>query len=442
MPKRLIHITLSTFLVLIVQWNCSAQTSGVYLFNQNFEEKEGELPPLKVHGTEGRFVQDSLPELGSDQTWVYEFEKNSGLSFDNGAAHNLISKSYSIELYFKFSRLDSWKRVIDFKNRKTDSGAYIYNGKVNFYKLKVSEQAPIRPDEYTHYIITRDSSTSMVWIYADGLPLLSFEDYADLAIPDNDQLLNFFIDDLIVQNEASSGAVAMIKFFDRSLPPAEAEDNFVALGETVFGKENYHPKLHFKARVLDKKTKKPVMATVSLHSFDEVIWSDSVHSDGTIQYVIPKPENFKVEVKAKGYLFYQEDFSISKRDNELHQKFFLTPIAIGEAILLSSIQFQQGKFDLLPESFDELDRLAEMMDENPSMKIEIHGHTDNTGSEKLNEELSKHRVSSVVDYLKEHGIKKKRLIGIGHGGAQPIADNSRENTRKLNRRVEFIVTEF
>ena len=77
----------------------------------------------------------------------------------------------------------------------------------------------------------------------------------------------------------------------------------------------------------------------------------------------------------------------------------------------------------------------------PDMKIEIHGHTDNTGSAELNVKLSQQRAETVKNYLIQKGIAVDRVGSKGFGGAKPIADNSHEATRKLNRRVEFVIVE-
>ena len=80
-----------------------------------------------------------------------------------------------------------------------------------------------------------------------------------------------------------------------------------------------------------------------------------------------------------------------------------------------------------------------MMLQNPDIEIELAGHTDNRGSQKLNLELSEQRVQVVKKYLAEKGVKEKRVNGQGYGGAKPIASNASEETRKLNRRVEFTI---
>ena len=92
-----------------------------------------------------------------------------------------------------------------------------------------------------------------------------------------------------------------------------------------------------------------------------------------------------------------------------------------------------------PESFPELDRTVEFLKNNPTMEIEIAGHTDNIGSEKTNQILSQKRAQSVADYIILHGIDAARLKVIGYGESRPIAFNTDEEGRAKNRRVEFKV---
>ena len=87
-----------------------------------------------------------------------------------------------------------------------------------------------------------------------------------------------------------------------------------------------------------------------------------------------------------------------------------------------------------------MNKVVEIMMDNPKMEIELAGHTDNQGDSQKNLKLSKDRVEMVKQYLVEKGVSAKRINGVGYGGSKPIASNANEETRKLNRRVEFIIT--
>ena len=96
---------------------------------------------------------------------------------------------------------------------------------------------------------------------------------------------------------------------------------------------------------------------------------------------------------------------------------------------------------MLTSSYDQLDILIEVMKENDNLNIQLKGHTDGKGNPRSNLQLSQERVDSVTEYLRKGGINKKRISGIGYGGKYPIASNETEETRRLNRRVEFEIVE-
>ena len=124
---------------------------------------------------------------------------------------------------------------------------------------------------------------------------------------------------------------------------------------------------------------------------------------------------------------------------EIEKDLYLVPIEVGSVIKLNNIFFERSKATLLEESFPELKRLLEFMIENPSVEIELGGHTDNQGIAKLNFELSKDRVEMVKEYLVQKGISQKRIETKAYGGTKPVASNLTEETRALNRRVEITI---
>jgi len=187
-----------------------------------------------ILGEQGEFRIDTLDKINETSKMVYQFGVNSGFQFDNTEADGFLGHSYTIELYMKFDELDSWKRVVDWKNRKSDYGAYIYYGRLNFYPYQYSDEVPVAPGEYTYYVITRDSASQELLIYTDAEVKISFiDDYGD-ALLDQDQVLNFFHDDLVVPNEASSGAVAMLKIYSYTMDSTSIQNNYNEIGSQVF----------------------------------------------------------------------------------------------------------------------------------------------------------------------------------------------------------------
>ncbi len=111
----------------------------------------------------------------------------------------------------------------------------------------------------------------------------------------------------------------------------------------------------------------------------------------------------------------------------------------GKIIQLRNIFFDTDKAELLPMSFVELNKLLNLMQENPNMVIEIRGHTDSQGEDNYNIYLSRKRAKAVVEFLNENGISNARTRYKGYGNSQPIATNQSEEGRQLNRRVEFLI---
>jgi outer membrane protein OmpA-like peptidoglycan-associated protein len=114
-------------------------------------------------------------------------------------------------------------------------------------------------------------------------------------------------------------------------------------------------------------------------------------------------------------------------------------IEIGKKIVLQKLLFVQSKAELVPGAELEMDKLKRLLVSNPNLKVELHGHTDNVGDPGKNQKLSEDRVEMVKNYLISNGIKQRRISGKGYGGSQPVADNSNPESRKLNRRVEFVL---
>ncbi len=215
----------AAFLFLFISSNALAQRVCVYDFNKGLQELTGACPPLRALGREGFFTDEFLPEIDVKRA-VYIFEKNSGVQFDNSTGRMLDKGNYTIEMYFKFDSLQNWKRVIDFKNGNTDNGCYILNGKLNFYNYAVGDKAPVRKGEYVHYVFARDAQSSGIKMYVDGKSKIEFPDKYNEALLNDDNVLNFFQDDQRVPREASPGAVALIKIYDRVLDPKLIKENF------------------------------------------------------------------------------------------------------------------------------------------------------------------------------------------------------------------------
>lgn len=198
----------------------------------------------------------------------------------------------------------------------------------------------------------------------------------------------------------------------------------------------------FKGKTIDHMTKKPVEADIEItdNATGKVIETFTTNSaTGKFIITLASGKNYGIAVKAEGYLFHSENFDIPKgsADQLVNKVIELKNIAVGSKIALRNIFFDTGKSTLRPESNSELDRLVKLMKDVPALKIEISGHTDNTGSASLNETLSQDRAQAVVNYLISKGISKDRMTAMGYGSSRPVASNASASGRQENRRTEF-----
>lgn len=202
------------------------------------------------------------------------------------------------------------------------------------------------------------------------------------------------------------------------------------------------PVLLVLGNTLNAKTKAPVKAEIifeDLASHEEAGEAISDPASGSYSITLPDGKHYGIRAEAQGYLSVNENLELAPitEYTEIKKDLYLMPIEEGESILLNNVFFEQGKPILKPQSFPELDRLALILVENPTIKIEIQGHTDNVGDKGALQSLSDNRVIAVKEYLVQHGIKKDRVSGRGFGSTKPIAPNDSEENRQRNRRVEF-----
>jgi outer membrane protein OmpA-like peptidoglycan-associated protein len=168
-----------------------------------------------------------------------------------------------------------------------------------------------------------------------------------------------------------------------------------------------------------------------------------VQTDASGNYFITLPvgKDYAFNVGRKGYLFYSDNFLMIDRspDSTYEKNIPLVPIEVNATMVLKNIFFDVNKFELKPESRVELDELIRLLNENPTMKIEIGGHTDNVGKPADNLTLSNNRAKAVIDYLTSKNVPVQRLVAKGFGETKPIADNKTDEGRALNRRTELRV---
>jgi outer membrane protein OmpA-like peptidoglycan-associated protein/Tol biopolymer transport system component len=218
------------------------------------------------------------------------------------------------------------------------------------------------------------------------------------------------------------------------------------------------PITYVKAKVTDAATRNALVAKVEFVDLatGQIFVTASTKTDGTFLVCLPAGKDYALNVSKKNYLFASENFNLI--DTLTSNKPFLLNIALIEIaaksetintsttpeppklakpIVLRNVFFETGAAKLLPASYGELDRLAALMKETPTLRLQFNGHTDDVGDEKSNLILSENRAKTVYDYLLSQGIAHERLRYKGFGESLPIADNVTFEGKAKNRRTEF-----
>lgn len=198
-----------------------------------------------------------------------------------------------------------------------------------------------------------------------------------------------------------------------------------------------------KGKVFDANSKEGLPSSVELTDINNRNFVARLQTDEEGNYLVTLPEGkeYAFNVNRKGYLFYSQNFNLNKgkTDSSFIVDIPLQPIAKGARIVLKNIFYPTNKFQLETASQVELDKTVEFMKENPRIKIQISGHTDNVGNEKDNIALSANRAKAVADYLVSKGISAVRILSKGFGSSQPLAENNSEENKALNRRTELSI---
>jgi outer membrane protein OmpA-like peptidoglycan-associated protein len=197
-------------------------------------------------------------------------------------------------------------------------------------------------------------------------------------------------------------------------------------------------------KVRNKQDKTPLSAAMTyFNQTEEMVigQANAEPSNGDYKIIVPLGKKYKISAQHQGFIDAQDSIDVTnlKEYKEIQLDLFLTPLVEGQSVRLNGVYFVQGEETLLASSFPELKKLVKLLQDNPTMEIRLEGHTDNQGSAYLNQILSDKRVKAVKKYLVNAGIADKRIKTQGFGDKKPVADNNNLETRKLNRRVEFVI---
>jgi outer membrane protein OmpA-like peptidoglycan-associated protein/tetratricopeptide (TPR) repeat protein len=222
------------------------------------------------------------------------------------------------------------------------------------------------------------------------------------------------------------------------------------------------PVTYVQANVFDIETKEPLSASVEFIDLETgtTFAKSRTDDEGEFLICLPLGKNYALNVSKEKYLFYSDNFALGDKNNSLEAPMAIgtyqlsvglqpiskvitdgAPPVKGKPVILKNVFFEIAKADLRPESLVELNRLRQLLEDNPTLNIQINGHTDNVGSDADNLQLSDARAKAVYNYLIENGIDASRLSSKGFGETQPIDTNDTDDGRQKNRRTEFIVVD-
>jgi flagellar motor protein MotB len=205
------------------------------------------------------------------------------------------------------------------------------------------------------------------------------------------------------------------------------------------------PVSYFKGSVYEKGTGRLLIANYDLVNLKtgHILVSGLADVTGTFLVCMPPDNNYGLNVSKEGYLFYSDNFmfeGIHSAREPFIKRIELSPIRVGEKLILSNVFYEFDSWTITKESYSELDKLTRLLSDNKNITVEIGGYTDSIGTEAYNLDLSEKRARSVLDYLVGKGIIAERLRYKGYGATSPVGDNVTDDGRKLNRRTEIKIT--
>ncbi|GAB4036254.1 OmpA family protein [Spirosoma jeollabukense] len=249
------------------------------------------------------------------------------------------------------------------------------------------------------------------------------------------------------KNTLGKGDIVRVKLSDGSSidQPSKVSNGDDVAGKTGADATRPDPVALISGKVIDQITGKPVEARIIYQTLPDGAEAGEATSDpltGEYKIVLPYGQKYTMRAVAKDFIAEGDNIDLTKMQGyqEIKGKDLkLASIEPGHVVPLNNIFFDTGKSELRPESAPELDRLVITLNEFPKMTIEMRGHTDNTGSNEINNKLSQDRADAVREYFISKGIEPDRIASKGFGETKPVATNDSEEGRQKNRRVEFVI---
>ena len=210
--------------------------------------------------------------------------------------------------------------------------------------------------------------------------------------------------------------------------------------------------LYFEGIVYDVSNRNPVpgkFQLIDIKTGTEVIVSEADKLTGEFMVSLPLNREYALNVSYPGYTFFSQNFNMTNPEGleAIHMDVPMVPITNGTPTLLANVFFDLGKSTIRPQSFVELNKLYDFLVNNPTLSIEIGGHTDTRGDDKENLKLSNDRAKAVYDYVIAKGIVANRISFKGYGETKPVisdleisklpSEEEKEMSHQSNRRTEY-----
>lgn len=219
--------------------------------------------------------------------------------------------------------------------------------------------------------------------------------------------------------------------------------NSILLTQSELDIEMRPSKTNINVRLVDADSLNAITGIVNIQNKDKD--EDlTIHSKDSTNHIVlvRQGDSYQLHARAKGYVYKDTILHIPYTDKDLTHTIPLVALRKAMVLQLRNIHFDHNSSALTPSSYEELDKLVKLMQDNPSMLIELSAHTDDVGSDQYNIRLSQQRGEAAKRYLVRKGIEKERIDAKGYGKNKPLVPNNSDENRAINRRVEFTINEI
>lgn len=259
------------------------------------------------------------------------------------------------------------------------------------------------------------------------------------------------------QNSEGMGDIFRYPLADQFLDRADDQTIIVQVKEnendkSLIDEESATEMVVMNFEVIDARTERPISSdadvVMTFGPDQEIFNTRSLEGSRQFMKAFEVGTQVQVNIKAEGYLDYNSTFevkatAIASGDEfgSAAERFMLTRKEVGTSMKIDNVLFMRGSasFSNAEVAEGEINKLVELMKNNPQMQIRLEGHTDNRGDARILKSLSEERVKTVRRYMVSQGVDKSRIDIVGYGGERPIAANDTPTSREINRRVEFVI---